>query len=72
MPKNNSLQRAAKAQQDEFYTDVHDIEHELMYYKNHFRNKVIFYNCDYPYHRFTINGREIYVRILIRRIGGTE
>ncbi len=25
-----------------------------------------------PNHRFTINGKEIYARILIRRIGGTE
>jgi hypothetical protein len=39
MAKNKALQEAARAQQDEFYTDIRDIEHELMYY-----SKELFYD----------------------------
>ena len=49
MAKNKALQQAAKAQQDEFYTDIHDIENELMYYRHHFKDKVVLLNCDDPY-----------------------
>ena len=50
MAKNKALQEAARAQQDEFYTDIHDIEHELMYYsKELFYDKVVLCNCDDPY-----------------------
>lgn len=46
---NQTLQNAKKAQNDEFYTQLNDIETELRYYKEHFRGKVIFCNCDDPY-----------------------
>ena len=49
MAKNKALNDAAKAKQDEFYTELHDIEDELKYYKSHFEGKVIFCNCDDPY-----------------------
>ena len=50
MAKNKALQEAARAQQDEFCTDIHDIEHELMYYsKELFYDKVVLCNCDDPY-----------------------
>ena len=50
MARNKALQEAARAQQDEFYTDIHDIEHELMYYsKELFYDKVVLCNCDDPY-----------------------
>lgn len=49
MAKNKALQQAAKAQQDEFYTDIHDIENELMYYRHHFKDKIVLCNCDDPY-----------------------
>lgn len=57
---NSSLHNAAKARQDEFYTQLSDIENELKYYKNHFRNKVIYCNCDDPresgfFHYFSYN-----------------
>jgi len=43
----HSLLRKAKANKnDEFYTQLSDIESELKHYKNHFKNKVIFCNCD--------------------------
>lgn len=49
MAGNNSLRKAKEAKQDEFYTQLSDIENELRHYKEHFKNKVILCNCDDPY-----------------------
>ena len=43
------LAQAKDAKQDEFYTQLTDIEKELRYYTEHFRDKVVFCNCDDPY-----------------------
>lgn len=45
---NNSLHAAKRAKNDEFYTQLTDIEKELRHYRNHLRGKVIFCNCDDP------------------------
>lgn len=45
---NKLLQKAKKSKSDEFYTQFCDIERELQYYKNCFRNKVVYCNCDDP------------------------
>ena len=45
---NKSLTKANKSKNDEFYTQLSDIEKELGHYKEHFKNKVIFCNCDDP------------------------
>ena len=44
----SSLDEKKKNKNDEFYTQLSDIENELKYYKEHFKNKVIFCNCDDP------------------------
>ena len=49
MANNKALHRAAKAQQDEFYTQTFDIENELRNYREHFEGKKILCNCDDPY-----------------------
>ena len=49
MGKNNNLHTARKQKNDEFYTQLSDIENELRHYKQHFRGKVVFCNCDDPY-----------------------
>ena len=49
MAKNTDLQKANKAKKDEFYTQLTDIEKELWHYKEHFKNKTVFCNCDDPY-----------------------
>lgn len=49
MAGNASLTKANKAKKDEFYTQLADIEVELKHYRKHFRDKVIFCNCDDPY-----------------------
>lgn len=36
MAENKSLRNAEKAKQDEFYTQLTDIEKELRFYKKHF------------------------------------
>ncbi|MBQ9207749.1 MAG: adenine-specific methyltransferase EcoRI family protein [Treponema sp.] len=48
MSKNASLGNARNAKEDEFYTQLSDIEKELAHYKEHFRNKTILCNCDDP------------------------
>ncbi|UAJ74205.1 adenine-specific methyltransferase EcoRI family protein [Synechocystis sp. PCC 7339] len=45
---NKLLQKAKKSKSDEFYTQLCDIENELRFYKTHFKNKVVFCNCDDP------------------------
>lgn len=45
---NSNLRRANKEKNDEFYTQLADIERELAHYKDHFKDKVIFCNCDDP------------------------
>jgi len=41
------MARAAKT--DEFYTQLVDIEKELKHYKNQFRSKIVYCNCDDPF-----------------------
>lgn len=43
-----SLTAARQAKQDEFYTSLRDIALELEHYKDHFKNKVVYCNCDDP------------------------
>ena len=45
---NKSLRRANMSKNDEFYTQLPDIEKELGHYKDHFKNKVVLCNCDDP------------------------
>lgn len=46
MSNNKSLHRAHKNKNDEFYTQINDIKKELKYYKNLFRGKVVYCNCN--------------------------
>ena len=43
-----SLHKAKAEKKDEFYTQLVDIANELKHYKNHFKNKVVYCNCDDP------------------------
>ena len=45
---NKQLGRAKRAKEDEFYTQLADIENELRHYKEHFRGKTVLCNCDDP------------------------
>lgn len=46
---NKNLHKANRAKNDEFYTQLSDIENEVKHYKDQFRGKVVFLNCDDPY-----------------------
>lgn len=46
---NTNLHTAKDAQNDEFYTQLEDIEAELKYYPDHFKGKTVFCNCDDPF-----------------------
>lgn len=49
MAGNKTLRNANKEKNDEFYTQLRDIENELKHYRNDFKDKVILCNCDDPY-----------------------
>ena len=43
---NKNLHNAKRNKNDEFYTQLSDIEKELEHYKEHFKGKVVYCNCD--------------------------
>jgi hypothetical protein len=70
MANNTSLHKASRAKQDEFYTQLNDIEEEMKHYKAQFKGKVIFCNCDDPYESnffkyFTMNFNRLGLKKLI-------
>ena len=46
--KNTNLHSAKREKNDEFYTQLADIEKEMKHYKEFFNGKVVFCNCDDP------------------------
>ena len=67
---NKNLHSAKKGKNDEFYTQLTDIEKELRHYKEHFKNKVVFCNCDDPrvsnfFHYFSYNFENLGLKKLI-------
>jgi len=46
---NKNLHQARAAKTDEFYTQLVDIEKELKHYKDQFRGKIVYCNCDDPF-----------------------
>lgn len=45
---HKNLTEAKTSKKDEFYTQLSDIEKELKHYKEYFKGKVVFLNCDDP------------------------
>src|SRR3989344_4861991 len=67
---NKTLHKANKAKKDEFYTRLVDIEKELKHYKDQFRGKVVYCNCDDPFESnffkyFAANFKEFGLKKLI-------
>lgn len=46
---NANLHAAKTAKNDEFYTQLTDIEKELRHYRKHFKGKTVLCNCDDPF-----------------------
>lgn len=68
--KQQSLGDAKSAKLDEFYTQLSDIEKELRHYKAHFKDKVVYLNCDDPresefFHYFSYNFEKLGLKKLI-------
>ena len=45
---NKNLHKAKDTKNDEFYTQLTDVEKELMHYKQYFKDKTVLCNCDDP------------------------
>jgi hypothetical protein len=67
---NTNLHKAKNNKKDEFYTQLSDIENELRHYKDHFKDKVVYCNCDDPrvsnfFHFFSYNFEHLGLKKLI-------
>ena len=67
---NKNFQKAKENKDDEFYTQLKDIEEELRHYKDHFKNKVVYCNADDPrvsnfFHYFSYNFEYLGLKKLI-------
>jgi hypothetical protein len=67
---NKNLHKAKDQKRDEFYTQLTDIERELKHYKQHFKDKVVYCNCDDPrvsnfFHYFSYNFEALGLKKLI-------
>ena len=67
---NKDLNKARKNKHDEFYTQLDDIENELLHYKDKFKDKVVFCNCDDPtysnfWYYFVLNFENLGLKRLI-------
>lgn len=67
---NNNFHNASRAKEDEFYTQLSEIEKELKHYKKHFKDKVVYCNCDDPrvsnfFHYFSYNFEKLGLKKLI-------
>lgn len=69
-PLNRSLHAAKATKQDDFYTQLSDIEKELKHYTAHFRGKTVLCNCDDPrvsnfFHYFSYNFEKLRLKKLV-------
>lgn len=67
---NSTFGAAKKAKDDEFYTQLADIERELRHYKKQFKGKVVYCNCDDPrvsnfFHYFSYNFEKLGLKRLV-------
>ena len=67
---NKNLHKAKINKKDEFYTQLSDISNELKHYKKHFKDKVIYCNCDDPrvskfFHYFSYSFKHLGLKKLI-------
>lgn len=68
--EKKSFRDAKVAKEDEFYTELSDIENELKHYRPHFKGKTVLCNCDDPrisnfFHYFSHNFEQLGLKKLI-------
>jgi hypothetical protein len=69
-PLNRSFYAARALKEDEFYTQLSDIEKELKHYGPHLKGKKVYCNCDDPrisnfFHYFSYNFKKLKLKKLI-------
>lgn len=74
---NKLLQKAKESKSDEFYTQLSDIENELKHYKDQFKDKIIYCNCDDPrtsnfFEYFVSNFKELGLKKIIASCYGKQ
>ena len=67
---NSNLGAAKRAKNDEFYTQLTDVEKELRHYRKHFRGATVLCNCDDPFESnffkfFVLNFNRLGLKTLI-------
>ena len=67
---NKNINNAKAGKKDEFYNELTDIEKELRHYKDHFKGKTVFCNCDDPrvsnfFHYFSHKFEDLELKKLI-------
>ncbi|WP_342148943.1 adenine-specific methyltransferase EcoRI family protein [Methylorubrum sp. SB2] len=67
---NVNFAEAKKIKEDEFYTQLADIEREVKHYRNHFDGKIVYCNCDDPrvsnfFHYFSYSFKKLGLKKLI-------
>lgn len=70
MAGNSNLHMSKDAKEDEYYTSIQTIENELKHYKEYFKDKVVFCNCDDPewsnfWQYFQLNFKHLQLKKLI-------
>jgi hypothetical protein len=68
--QHKQFSAARNNKKDEFYSQLSDIERELKHYKSHFKDKVVYCNCDDPrvsnfFHYFSYNFEHLELKKLI-------
>ena len=64
------MHAAKETKQDEFYTQISDIEKELKHYAAHFKGKSVYCNCDDPrisnfFHYFSYRFKQLGLKKLV-------
>ena len=65
---NKNLNNAKKVKNDEFYTQMGDIEKELPYYKEQFKNKIVYCNCDTELSNFYLYFKKNFNNLKLKKL----
>tara|TARA_R110000744_G_scaffold275052_1_gene388020 strand:- start:348 stop:617 length:270 start_codon:yes stop_codon:yes gene_type:complete len=66
---NGNMHKAKTAKNDEFYTQLSDIEKELQHYEDQFKDKVIYLNCDdYRSSQFFVYFKNNFDRLELKKV----
>lgn len=70
--KNKNLHIAKQEKNDEFYTQLIDIEKEMQHYKTKFNNKIVYCNCDSEQSNFWVYFTTNFHSLGLKKVIGTH